>query len=189
MKLFLLFLTFFLFCCHFSFGATPIIKVYYETDYDTPVYSSGDNFPTDDDELNSIVDGITDMYNLLNNMFEYQSFDGEDSEIIIARDTTTNEMSWHAEWNANIPSPGTDSDEYVSYSSGWGSYDLVIRALSFGIARYSDNPYPAYESGSLALSFGEILAETVQIINEYNDEDYSVRNDGHCPSSSASSHR
>lgn len=99
------------------------------------------------------------MYYLFFNAFGVDSYDNAGAEMI----TINN--------NPNINCPNaTWNGVSANYCDGTASDDVVAHEWGHAYTQYNSNLVYAYESGALNESFSDVWGETVDLLNDYEDE-------------------
>ncbi|HNQ26492.1 MAG TPA: M4 family metallopeptidase [Aquaticitalea sp.] len=99
------------------------------------------------------------VYNFFNNAFGYVSFNNADATM----HTINN--------NPNISCPNANWNGYtVNYCDGTASDDVVAHEWGHAYTQYTSGLIYAYQSGAINESYSDIWGETVDLINQYQDE-------------------
>lgn len=100
------------------------------------------------------------VYNFFKNAFGVISFDNADAQMIIINN------------NPDINCPNaTWNGVSTNYCDGMGTDDIVAHEWGHAFTQYTANLIYSYESGALNESFSDIWGETIDILNNYEDED------------------
>lgn len=106
------------------------------------------------------------VYHFFKNTFNVISYDNNDAEMV----TVNNDPDINcpnANWNGVT----------TNYCTGTASDDVVAHEWGHAYTQYTSNLIYSYESGALNESFSDIWGETIDLINNYEDdgEDNTVR--------------
>lgn len=151
-----------------------ITRELYEGSATSPSWVEGAAFPgfLNEWQQNEIVTA-GHVYNFFKNAFNFISYDGADATMVTINNNPDINCP-NANWNgisANF-CDGTASDDVVAHEWGHAYTDFT-----------SDLIY-AYQSGALNESFSDVWGETIDLINNYNDdgENLALRNGTSCNS-------
>ena len=137
------------------------------------VWEEGD--PTDplDRDQRNLLDSAKETYWLFRNAFGRDSFDGEGGTMISLHNRT--DECPNASWNGI----------YTSYCPGFYSDDVVAHEWGHAYTEYTSDLIYQWQSGALNESYSDVWGETLDLINEREDEGESEnlldkRPDGQC---------
>lgn len=133
----------------------------FEENYNNLVWQEGDALPGDLDIFQQTeVVASGHMYHLFNNAFNYDSYDGAGRTM-----RTINN-------NPNIDCPNASwNGVTANYCTGTASDDVVAHEWGHAYTQYTSNLIYAYQAGAINESYSDIWGETVDLLNNYNDED------------------
>jgi len=156
----------------FTGMAHVIHRSLYEVDYSNKVYSEGGSKESLNQWQKNEIETAGHVYNLFKNAFGYTSYDGADAEMI----TINNNPDIHcpnANWNGVT----------TNYCDEMAADDVVAHEWGHAYTEYTCNLIYAYESGALNEALSDMWGETVDLLNNYQDdlERTDIRND--CKSS------
>ncbi len=123
-------------------------------------WKEGDEFPG---ELNIwqqneiVVSGH--IYNLFKNSFGYVSYDGNDHKMITINNNP-NISCPNANWN------GTSAN----YCDGTAADDVVAHEWGHAYTEYTSGLIYQYQAGALNESYSDVWGETVDLLNNYEDD-------------------
>ena len=146
-----------------------VSRILYEenTESSSIVWREGDDFPgaLDQWQQNEVV-AAGHMYNFFKNAFGYESYDGNNAQM----KTVNNDPGIscpNANWNGVT----------ANYCTGTASDDVVAHEWGHAYDEYTSDLIYQWESGALSESFADIWGETVDLLNNYEDEgeDLSLR--------------
>jgi len=134
-------------------------RTLYEADFNHKVYSEGDSTDLLTQWQKNQVETAGQVYNFFKNAFGYVSFDGADAEMI----TINNNPDIHcpnANWNGVT----------TNYCDGIATDDVVAHEWGHAYTEYTCNLIYAYESGAINEALSDIWGETVDLLNNYQDD-------------------
>jgi bacillolysin len=146
-----------------------VSRILYEenTESSSVVWREGDDLPgsLDQWQQNEVV-AAGHVYNFFKNAFGYESYDGNNAQM----KTVNNDPGIscpNANWNG----------ETANYCTGTASDDVVAHEWGHAYTEYTSDLIYAWESGALNESFSDIWGETIDLLNNYQDEgeDLSLR--------------
>ncbi|WP_298313452.1 M4 family metallopeptidase [uncultured Aquimarina sp.] len=147
--------------------AHALDRVLYEENTSNLVWQEGDAFPGILDQWQQTeLAAAEHTYNFFKNAFGYLSYDGQDAQMI----TINN--------NPNISCPNANwNGVSANYCTGTAADDVVAHEWGHAYTEYTSNLIYAYESGAINESFSDIWGETIDLLNDYQDEgeDVSLR--------------
>ena len=114
------------------------------------------------------------VYNFFKNAFGYVSFNGADKKMITINNNP-NISCPNANWN------GTSAN----YCTGTASDDVVAHEWGHAYTEYTSELIYAYQSGALNESFSDVWGETIDLLNNYEDdgENLNIRTGNTCSES------
>jgi Zn-dependent metalloprotease len=122
-------------------------------------WDEGDALPgTLDTWQESEVQSAGFMYNLINNAFGYDSYDGQGATMI-----TVNNSPGIACPNANW------NGVSANYCTGTASDDVVAHEWAHAYTEYTSGLIYAWQAGAMNESYSDIWGETVDLLNNYMD--------------------
>ncbi|MCF1422214.1 M4 family metallopeptidase [Mangrovimonas futianensis] len=145
----------------FTGMAHTLNRELYEANTFNLIWEEGDPFPgTLDIWQQNEVEATGHIYHLMNNAFGYDSFDDAGATMI----TINN--------NPNINCPNANWNGFTTnYCDGTASDDAIAHEWGHAYTQYTSGLIYAYQSGAINESFSDVWGETVDLINEYEDED------------------
>ena len=145
----------------FTGMAHALNREVYEVNTFNLVWEEGDPFPGAlDIWQQNEVEAAGHIYHLFNNSFGFDSFDGEGGTMI----TINN--------NPNINCPNANWNGYTAnYCDGTAADDTVAHEWGHAYTQYTSGLIYAYQAGAMNESFSDVWGETVDLINEYEDDD------------------
>ena len=141
--------------------AHALDRIVYEGDTSTVVWQEGNAFP---DALtiwqqNEVV-ASKHIYNFFNNAFGYVSYDNADAQM-----KTINN-------NPNISCPNANwNGATANYCNGTATDDVIAHEWGHAYTQYTSGLIYAYQSGAINESYSDIWGETVDLLNNYQDDD------------------
>ncbi|KFC24613.1 M4 family metallopeptidase [Chryseobacterium sp. FH1] len=143
-------------------GIHPIDRKLYETNTNASnlKWKEGDALPgtLDKWQRNEVVTS-EHVYNFFKNAFGYVSFNNGDSSMI----TINN--------NPNINCPNANwNGVTANYCTGTASDDVVAHEWGHAYTEYTSGLIYQYQSGALNESYSDVWGETIDILNNYEDE-------------------
>ncbi|MDR2205894.1 MAG: M4 family metallopeptidase [Flavobacteriaceae bacterium] len=143
-------------------GIHPIDRRLYEvnTSPSNLVWQEGDAFPGSLDiwQQNEVV-VAEQVYNFFKNAFNYTSYDNADHRM-----TTINN-----EPNINCPNANWNGST-TNYCTGVAADDVVAHEWGHAYTEYTSNLIYAFQPGALNESYSDVWGETIDLINNYQDE-------------------
>ena len=131
----------------------------YEGDLSNKIYSEGDStVGLTQWQLNE-VETAKHVYNLFKNAFNYISFDNADAEMITINNNPTINCP-NANWNGVT----------TNYCDGMATDDVVAHEWGHAYTEYTCGLIYAYEPGAINEAISDIWGETVDLLNNYQDE-------------------
>lgn len=130
------------------------------------VWKEGDEYPGELTQWQkNEVEVSAHVYNFFNNTFGRDSFDASGAQMI----TVDNDEAvvLNATWNG----------VHTSFYEGFGTDDIIAHEWGHAYTQYTCGLLYAYEAGSINESLSDIWGETIDLINNYEDEgeDLSLR--------------
>ena len=120
------------------------------------------------------VEASGHVYNFFKNAFGYVSYNGAD----ITMRTINN--------NPNISCPNANwNGVTANYCNGTAADDVIAHEWGHAYTQYTSNLIYAYQSGAMNESYSDIWGETIDLLNNYEDdgENLSIRTSTACNSS------
>jgi len=158
-------------------GIHPIDRKLYETSVTTNnlKWKEGDAFPgtLDKWQQNEVVTS-EHVYNFFKNAFGYVSYNSADATMI----TINN--------NPNIDCPNANwNGVTANYCTGTAADDVVAHEWGHAYTEYTSGLIYQYQSGALNESYSDVWGETIDLLNNYEDdgENLSVRTTTSCSGS------
>ncbi|MCG2794254.1 MAG: M4 family metallopeptidase [Weeksellaceae bacterium] len=155
-------------------GIHPIDRKVYEknTNAANLKWKEGDVFPgtLTSWQQNEVVTS-EHVYNFFKNAFGYVSYDAADHSMTTVNNDPTISCP-NARWN------GT----YAGYCDGTATDDVIAHEWGHAYTEYTSNLIYQYQSGALNESYSDVWGETIDLINNYEDEgeDIGVRTTAAC---------
>ena len=148
--------------------AHALNRTLYEVDSNNQRYSEGGSTFFLNQWQKNEVETAGHVYYFFKNTFNVISYDNNDAEMITINNNPDINCP-NATWNGVT----------TNYCDGTASDDVVAHEWGHAYTQYSSNLIYSYESGALNESFSDIWGETIDLINNYEDdgEDNSVRTD------------
>jgi len=143
-------------------GIHPIDRKLYETNTNAAnlKWKEGDAFPgTLSIWQQNEVTTSEHVYNFFKNAFGYVSYDAADHSMITVNNDPTISCP-NARWN------GT----YAGYCDGTATDDVIAHEWGHAYTEYTSGLIYQYQSGALNESYSDVWGETIDIINNYQDE-------------------
>ena len=140
------------------------------------VWKEGDEFPGELNiwQQNEIVTA-GQVYNFFKNAFGHVSYDNNDHKMVTINNNPQIKCP-NANWNGLT----------VNYCDGTAADDVVAHEWGHAYTEYTSGLIYQYQAGALNESYSDVWGETIDIINNYQDEDedLSVRTTAACNSGS-----
>ena len=151
----------------FTGMAHAINRTLYKNDFDNRRYAEGGSTFFLNQMEKNLVATAGHTYYFFENTFGFTSYDNADAEMIAVNEATSITNCPNANWNGAT----------INFCEGMASDDVVAHEWGHAYTDYTSNLIYAYESGALNESFSDIWGETIDILNNYedDDEDNSVR--------------
>jgi Zn-dependent metalloprotease len=149
----------------FTGMASALHRVVYESNTVFVVWEEGDPLPgTLSIWQRNEVETAGHMYNLFNNTFGFDSYDGAGAQM---RTINNDPNVANASWNGST----------TNYRDGTAADDVIAHEWGHAYTEYTSNLIYAWQSGAINESYSDIWGETVDLINNYEDEgeDVSLR--------------
>lgn len=143
-------------------GIHPIDRKLYETNTNAAnlKWKEGDAFPgTLSIWQQNEVTTSEHVYNFFKNAFGYVSYDASDHSMITVNNDPTISCP-NARWN------GT----YAGYCDGTATDDVIAHEWGHAYTEYTSGLIYQYQSGALNESYSDVWGETIDLINNYQDE-------------------
>lgn len=158
-------------------GIHPIDRKLYETSTsaDNLKWKEGDAFPgTLSIWQQNEVTTSEHVYNFFKNAFGYVSYDAQDHSMITVNNDPTISCP-NARWNGI----------YAGYCDGTATDDVIAHEWGHAYTEYTSGLIYQYQSGALNESFSDVWGETIDLINNYQDEgeNLSIRTGTSCSGS------
>jgi len=151
----------------FTGMAHALDREVYEGNVDNQVWQEGDTFPgtLDLSQQNEVV-ASGHVYYFFNNAFNYESYDGMGHTMRTINNNPNIECP-NANWNGAT----------ANYCTGTASDDVIAHEWGHAYTQYTSGLIYAYQAGAINEAYSDIWGETIDILNNYNDEteDLSVR--------------
>ncbi len=146
--------------------AHALNRTLYEVDSNNQRYSEGGSTFFLNQWQKNEVETAGHVYYFFKNTFNVISYDNNDAEMITINNNPDINCP-NATWNGVT----------TNYCDGTASDDVVAHEWGHAYTQYTSNLIYSYESGALNESFSDIWGETIDLINNYEDdgEDNSVR--------------
>lgn len=145
----------------FSGMCNAMSRKLYDGNFNTLVWQEGDDFPGNLDEWRERqLIASEDAYNFFNNAFQYISFDGNDADMLIV----------HNPDNINCPNANWNGVS-INFCVGVGSDDVVGHEWSHAYTQYTSGLIYQWQAGALNEAYSDIWGETIDLINDYDDDD------------------
>ncbi|MGY0392888.1 M4 family metallopeptidase [Bizionia sp. KMM 8389] len=148
-------------------------RVVYEGNVSNPVWEEGDDLPGDLTiwQQNEVI-ASAHVYNFFNNTFGYVSYDNADATM-----RTINN-------NPNISCPNANwNGVTANYCNGTATDDVIAHEWGHAYTEYTSELIYFWQSGAINESYSDIWGETVDLINNYQDDDEDVSLRTGCSSS------
>ena len=131
----------------------------YEEDLNNKRYSEGGSTFFLNQWQKNQVETAGHVYYFFKNTFNFISFDNNDAEMISINNSTLLDCP-NAAWNGST----------TLYCDGIASDDVVAHEWGHAYTDYTADLIYSYESGALNESFSDIWGETIDLLNNYQDE-------------------
>ncbi|TYB77049.1 M4 family metallopeptidase [Bizionia myxarmorum] len=133
----------------------------YEGGPQSLVWQEGDAFPGSlTIWQRNEVEASGHVYNFFNNAFGYVSFNNADARMITVNNDPNIDCP-NANWNGAT----------ANYCNGTATDDVIAHEWGHAYTEYTSGLIYAWQSGAMNESFSDIWGETVDLINNYADED------------------
>ncbi len=147
--------------------AHALDRILYEGTTSNQTWKEGFSFPgflNEWQQAEVVAAGQT--YHFFNNAFGYTSYDGLDAQMVTINNNPDIDCP-NATWNGVS----------ANYCDGTAADDVVAHEWGHAYNEYTSNLIYAYQSGALNEAFSDIWGETIDLLNNYNDdgEDLSLR--------------
>jgi bacillolysin len=142
------------------------------------VWKEGDAFPgTLNQDQKDIVETSSHAYHFFNNAFGYASYDGLDAKMT----AISNALLLDGDGESTCPN-ATWNGTTTNFCEGVASDDIVAHEWAHAYTEYTSDLIYAYQSGALNESYSDIWGETIDLLNEYEDEgeNLSIKVEGNC---------
>jgi len=143
-------------------GIHPIERKLYETNTSESnlKWKEGDSFPgtLTSWQQNEVVTS-EHVYNFFKNAFGYISYDNQDHTMITVNNDPTISCP-NARWNG----------VYAGYCDGTATDDVIAHEWGHAFTEYTSGLIYQYQSGALNESYSDVWGETIDLINNYEDE-------------------
>jgi Zn-dependent metalloprotease len=142
--------------------AHAIDRIVYEGDTSTTVWQEGDAFPgalTNDQQNLVIVSEHT--YNFFKNAFGYVSFNGADAQMQIVNNLDRPGWCPNASWNYTT----------INFCDGTASDDIIGHEWGHAYTDFTNSLFYSDQSGAINESYSDIWGETIDLLNNYGDEE------------------
>lgn len=118
-----------------------------------PYWLEGQTFPTALQEANNMIISSQETYDMFNNAFGRDSFDGQGGtmDAIFNRGYNCPNASWNG--------------VFISFCPGYTTDDVTTHEWGHAYTQYTDNLIYQWQSGALNESYSDIWGETVDQIN------------------------
>lgn len=143
-------------------GIHPIDRKLYETNTNATnlKWKEGDELPgtLDKWQKNEVITS-EHVYNFFKNAFDYVSYNSNDASMI----TINN--------NPNINCPNANwNGVTANYCTGTAADDVVAHEWGHAYTEYTSGLIYQYQSGALNESYSDVWGETIDLLNNYEDE-------------------
>lgn len=141
--------------------AHALDRVVSENNDGNVIWQEGDSFPgiLDQWQQNEVVVS-GHMYNFFKNAFGYMSYDGADTQM-----RTVNN-------NVNIPCPNATWNGFTAnFCDGTASDDVIAHEWGHAYTQFTNNLIYAFQSGAINEAYSDIWGETIDLLNNYEDDD------------------
>ncbi len=150
--------------------AHAIDRKIYEGNTSNTVWEEGDAFPGSLDiwqQNEVVVSGHA--YNFFKNAFSYVSYNGADIQMQVINNLDAPGWCPNASWNGST----------VNFCNGTASDDLIGHEWAHAYTEYTSGLIYHWQSGAINEAYSDIWGETIDLLNEYEDEgeDLSLRTD------------
>ncbi len=152
--------------------AHAIDRTLFEGEYnnDNIVWEEGDAFPgtlTNWQQNEIVATGHT--YNFFKNAFGYVSYTNTDYRMHILNNVSAPGWCPNASWNGN----------YIRFCDGTATDDIIGHEWGHAYTEYTSGLIYHWQSGAINEAYSDIWGETIDLINDYEDEgeDFSLRTD------------
>ncbi|OBX21050.1 MULTISPECIES: M4 family metallopeptidase [Bizionia] len=141
-------------------------RIVYEGDTTTVAWQEGDVFPGNlTIWQRNEVEASGHVYNFFNNAFGYVSYNNADAQMITINNSNNPNFNCpNANWNGVS----------ANYCNGTATDDVVAHEWGHAYTEYTSGLIYAWQSGAMNESFSDIWGETVDLLNDYADEDDDV---------------
>ncbi len=143
-------------------GIHPIDRKLYETNTNAAnlKWKEGDVFPgTLSIWQQNEVTTSEHVYNFFKNAFGYVSYDAADHSMTTVNNDPTISCP-NARWNGS----------YAGYCDGTATDDVIAHEWGHAYTEYTSGLIYQYQSGALNESYSDVWGETIDLINNYQDE-------------------
>ena len=144
----------------FTGMAHALDRILYEKSTSEVRWKEGDAYPGFlDIWRQNEVNTSSHAYYFFKNAFGFTSFDGQDGQMKIIHNNPDIDCP-NATWNGVS----------TNYCTGTASDDVVAHEWGHAYMQYTSNLIYQYESGALNESFSDIWGETIDLLNNYEDD-------------------
>lgn len=142
--------------------AHAIDRIVFEGDTSTIAWQEGDPFPgLLTNWQQNLVIASEHTYNFFNNAFGYVSYDGIDAQMEIVNNLDAPGFCPNASWNGAT----------INFCDGTATDDIIGHEWGHAYTEYTSNLVYAYQSGAINEAYSDIWGETIDLINNYEDDD------------------
>ena len=154
--------------------AHAIDRIVYEGDTSVIAWQEGDAFPgTLTNWQQNLVLASEHTYNFFNNAFGYVSYDGADAQMRILNNLDAPGFCPNASWNGAT----------INFCDGTATDDVIGHEWAHAYTEYTSSLVYAYQSGAINEAYSDIWGETIDLINNYEDDDENLASRTECFSS------
>ncbi|MDO6598111.1 M4 family metallopeptidase [Oceanihabitans sp. 2_MG-2023] len=149
----------------FTGMANALHRIVYEDNTSNIVWEEGDALPgtLSNWQLNE-VETSAQVYYLFNNTFGFDSYDGSGAQM---RTVNNDPNVANASWNGST----------TNYRDGTAADDVIAHEWGHAYTEYTSGLIYAWQAGAINESYSDIWGETIDLLNNYEDEgeDFSLR--------------
>jgi len=149
----------------FTGMANALHRVVYENNIGNTVWEEGDALPgtLSSWQINE-VETSAQVYHLFNHTFGFDSYDGNGAQM---RTVNNDPNVANASWNGST----------TNYRDGTAADDVIAHEWGHAYTEYTSGLIYAWQAGAINESYSDIWGETVDLLNNYEDEgeDLSLR--------------
>ena len=150
--------------------AHAIDRTIYEGNTSTTVWQEGDAFPgalTSWQQNEVVASGHT--YDFFKNAFGHVSYDDADAQMRVVNNLSAPGWCPNASWNGTT----------INFCDGSAADDVIGHEWGHAYTEYTSGLIYQWQSGAINEAYSDIWGETIDLINDYEDEgeDLSIRTD------------